>query len=63
MDTLARNVKGQFKYANRLGARYTVVIGDDEIKAGVVSLKEMATSEQREVKMENLAGELIKREE
>ena len=63
MDTLARNVKGQFKYANRLGARYTVVIGDDEIKAGVVSLKEMATSEQREVKMENLAEELIKREE
>ena len=63
MDTLARNVKGQFKYANRLGARYTVVIGDDEIKAGVVSLKEMATSEQREVKIENLAGELIKREE
>ena len=63
MDTLARNVKGQFKYANRLGARYTVVIGDDEIKAGVVSLKEMATSEQREVKMEDLAGELIKREE
>ena len=63
MDTLARNVKGQFKYANRLGARYTVVIGDDEIKAGVVSLKKMATSEQREVKMENLAEELIKREE
>ncbi len=63
MDTLARNVKGQFKYANRLGARYTVVIGDDEIKAGVVSLKEMASGQQREVKMENLAEELIKQEE
>ena len=31
MDTLARNIKGQFKYADRLGAQYTVVIGDNEL--------------------------------
>lgn len=60
MDTMARNIKGQFKYANRLGARYTIVIGDDEISRGVVSLKEMATSLQREVKTEDLAEELMK---
>ena len=37
MDLMSRNVKGQFKYAARLSARYTVVIGDDEIDRGVVS--------------------------
>ena len=31
MDTLARNIKGQFKYANRLNAKYTVVIGENEL--------------------------------
>ncbi|MCI5721658.1 MAG: histidine--tRNA ligase [Firmicutes bacterium] len=60
MDTLARNIKGQFKYADRLGAEYTVVIGDNEIAEGVVSVKEMATSQQREVKLEDLVEELSK---
>ena len=60
MDTLARNIKGQFKYADRLGAEYTVVIGDNEIAEGIVSIKEMATPQQREVKLEDLVGELSK---
>lgn len=60
MDTLARNIKGQFKYADRLGAKYTVVIGDNELAEGVVSIKEMATSQQREVKLEHLLEELSK---
>ena len=60
MDTLARNIKGQFKYADRLGAQYTVVIGDNELAEGTVSIKEMATSQQRQVKLENLLEELAK---
>lgn len=60
MDILARNIKGQFKYANRIGARYTVVIGDNELEAGVVSIKDMATSQQREVKIDQLLEELSK---
>lgn len=60
MDTLARNIKGQFKYANRLGAKFTVVIGEDELEKGIVSIKEMETSQQREVKLENLLEELSK---
>ena len=60
MDTLERNIKGQFKYADRLGARYTVVIGENELNEGVVSVKEMATSQQKQVKLENLVEELAK---
>lgn len=54
MDIHSRNVKGQFKYADRLGAEYTIVIGDDEIAKGVVSLKEMETSTQQEVEIKDL---------
>ncbi len=60
MDTLARNIKGQFKYADRLNARYTLVIGDNELEKGVVSLKDMAKSEQREIKIEDIYKEITK---
>ena len=60
MDTLARNVKGQFKYANRLNAKYTIVIGDDEIAKGVVQIKDMEKHEQNEVKLTDLVEELCK---
>lgn len=54
MDTLARNIKNQFKYANRLDARYTVVIGDNELTEGAATVKDMATSEQQLVNFEDL---------
>ena len=58
MDTLARNIKGQFKYADRLNARYTLVIGDNELDKGVVSLKDMAASSKREVAIEDIYKEI-----
>ena len=60
MDTLARNIKGQFKYADRLNARYTLVIGDNELEKVVVSLKDMVKSEQREIKIEDIYKEITK---
>ena len=60
MDTLARNIRGQFKYADRLNARYTLVIGDNELEKGVVSLKDMVKSEQREIKIEDIYKEITK---
>ncbi|MCI8609113.1 MAG: histidine--tRNA ligase [Firmicutes bacterium] len=60
MDILARNIKNQFKYANRLGARYTVVIGDNELAEGAVTVKDMERSEQHLVKFEELFQVLSK---
>ncbi len=54
MDSLARKIQNQFKYAARLGARYTAVIGDDELAAGIVTLKDMRTSTQQAVREEDL---------
>ena len=55
MDTRERNLKGQMKYANKLGAAYTVVIGEDEVASGELTLKNMSDSEQTKVRREELA--------
>lgn len=44
-DICARGLKAQMKYADKKHARYTVVIGDDEIATGNANIKDMATGE------------------
>ena len=61
IDDLQRNFKGQFKYADRLGAKYAVVIGDNELETGVATRKDMEKGEQSEVKFDDLIDELKKR--
>ncbi|MBR2674615.1 MAG: histidine--tRNA ligase [Mogibacterium sp.] len=56
IDTRERNLKGQMKYANKLGASFTAVIGDDEVKSGEITLKNMESGEQMKVKKEELAN-------
>ena len=58
MDVSGRNLKNQFKYADRQGAAYTVVIGEDEIAKGVVQLKNMKESSQKEVDIDALLPEI-----
>ena len=58
MDLMSRNVKGQFKYAARLGAKYTVVIGEDELDRGVAQLKDMDAHEQTEVALDDIVDVL-----
>ena len=60
MDLMARNFKGQFKFADRLNAKYVVVIGENELNEGKLQIKTMATSEQRVVDIENIIEELKK---
>ena len=44
-DLNARSVKAQMKYADKIGAKYTVVIGDDEIAQGSYPVKNMSNGE------------------
>ena len=45
-DYLSRKPKAQFKTANRLAAKYTLTVGDQELADQTVNVKEMATGEQ-----------------
>ena len=47
IDTAGRGMKAQFKYADRIGARYVVVLGDEELAAREATIKDMATGEQQ----------------
>ena len=59
MDDMGRNVKNQFKYADRIGARYVVVIGDEELAKGVVTLRDMNNSSQTQVAKESITETII----
>jgi histidyl-tRNA synthetase len=56
-----RSLKGAMKSADKSGAKYSIVLGPDEISSGSVLLKEMKTGESTSVTLGSLANELIER--
>jgi histidyl-tRNA synthetase len=57
-DVMARNLKAQLKYADRSEASYTMIIGEDELAKGVVTLRNMKESTQKEIKIEEIEAEI-----
>ena len=57
-DVMGRGLKAQLKYADRSGAGYTVVIGDDELDKGVVTLRDMINSTQKEIRIDEIDEEI-----
>jgi histidyl-tRNA synthetase len=55
-----RSLKGQLRQANGLGSRYAAIIGEDEVKNGEVTLRNMTTGEQKAVSLAALGGLLKK---
>mgnify|MGYP001115382285 FL=1 len=53
-DYLDRSVKAQMKYANKIGAKNTVIIGADELSNNTARVKNMETGEQTEVALDKL---------
>ena len=43
-DHLDRSVKAQFKYSDKINAKFTIVIGDDELANDTATLKNMSTN-------------------
>ena len=46
------------KYADKIGAEYTLVLGDNEVESGKAVLKRMSDGEKRETELDALAEEL-----
>jgi histidyl-tRNA synthetase len=57
MDHEGRSFKARMKLADKLGARYVAILGDDELKQGVWSLRDMLSSTQEPI----TAAELVAR--
>ena len=54
IDHMDRSVKAQFKYADKIGARFVAVIGGNELAEGKANIKRMATGESESVAFENI---------
>ncbi|MCI8476000.1 MAG: histidine--tRNA ligase [Clostridia bacterium] len=54
IDLMARSVKAQLKYADKIGAKHVAVIGESEMQSGEVSLKKMSDGSVRTVKIDDL---------
>ena len=57
-DLMGRNFKAQLSYANNIGANYVLIIGEQEVEAGKVTLKDMKSGEQELLTIEDVIQKL-----
>ena len=58
MDYSGGSLKSQMRIANKIAARYTVIVGEEELSKNMIILRNMQTKEQKEVNLGNLINEL-----
>ena len=54
IDLMDRAFKGQMKYANKIGAKYLLVLGDDELQTNEAKIKDMASGEETPIKLNEI---------
>ncbi len=59
-DIIGRGLKPQMRYADKIGAKYVVVLGDNELESGVIKLKNMATGEQTDTTLDELHADVLR---
>ena len=57
-DICGRGLKAQMRYANKIGARFSVVLGDNELESGMIRIKNMETGEEKEIAIEGISQEI-----
>ena len=56
MGPTGRNLRSQLRYASSIGASHAIIVGEDEIKKGVFTVRNLVKSEQLEVPLSELFG-------
>ena len=54
-DTMDRSLKSQFKYADKINAKFVIAVGDDEISENKLTVKNMETGEQIKIWSNDIA--------
>ena len=54
-DVVGRSIKAQMKYANKIGAQFTIVLGEDEMKSGMAKIKNTDSGEIQEIEVSSIA--------
>ncbi|THE15341.1 histidine--tRNA ligase [Bacillus timonensis] len=60
-DYLNKKVKGQFKAADRLQAKFVAILGDEELERNVINVKNMETGNQEEVQIEQFISYILEK--
>ncbi|MFC2103350.1 histidine--tRNA ligase [Bacteroidota bacterium] len=60
LDYLHRSVKAQMREANKMNARFTLFVGGDEYKTGMLNLKNMANGEEEKIASEKIQDLIIR---
>jgi histidyl-tRNA synthetase len=60
LDFGGRGAKGQFKQADRSGASFAAILGEEELSRGTIKVRDMASGEEREVGVADGAAELLR---
>ena len=58
LDYAGKSLKSQMRTANKYHVKYTVILGEEELGRNMVTLRNMETKEQKEIKINNLIDEL-----
>ncbi len=59
-DIMGRSVKAQMKYADKLGVRFSLIIGDTEVESNKAALRDMKTGETKDIHLDTLIDRLVK---
>ena len=54
MDFMSRNLKSNFKQSERLSSKYIIIIGEEEVKTNILTIKNNETKEEYKVKLDEL---------
>lgn len=58
-ELLGRSVKAQMKYADKINAKYSAILGDNEIEQGRVQIKNMRNGETKDTSFEDICKEIL----
>jgi len=58
IDVLGRSLKSQMKYANKINATYTIVLGDDEIQTNKCKIKIMETGIEKDISVDSIINRM-----
>jgi histidyl-tRNA synthetase len=60
-DLMKRNFKAQLSYANNIGAKHVIIVGEKEVEAGKLMLKDMTSGEQELLSLDEVITKLTKK--
>lgn len=54
IDYMNRNIKGNFKQADRLNSKFIMIIGEEEVKNNIITIKNNKTKEENKIELDNV---------